>query len=292
MNNENHAPADLAKFWNQTLEAARAVPLEMVVEPVAARQPHLVHRLTYRSLGGIPVRAYLSTPINNGDNGRAPARLPLVVTMPGYGGFEMSQTLGECQRGFAILQVYPRSQGESGDLWRVEESAYRAWVNHGKAHPEGFFYQGAVMDIVRAIDYCASRDDIDPTRIATNGTSQGGMLALQLASVDSRVSAVVSHVPYLCDVRHNPAFAQSLARDEVFLKTWDYFEPLHLAPHIRGATLLSAGGRDTTCPAETIHAVYDKLTCVRSIAHFPSLTHTSSGDFYAMGWEWITRNLR
>ena len=174
----------------------------------------------------------------------------------------------------------------------MEESAYRAWVNHGKASREGFYYQGAVMDLVRAIDCVVTRDDIDSDRIGVSATSQGGMLSLQLTSVDARVKACVAHVPYLCDFRNNAAFADSpLSKDAAFLATWDSFDPVNLASRITAPTLLSAGGADVLCPAATIQAVYARLAGVKSIAHFPELAHTSCGDFYAMGWAWLARYL-
>ena len=38
------------------------------------------------------------------------------------------------------------------------------------------------------------------------------------------------------------------------LRTLDYFDAFNLAPDIKCPALISAGGRDGTCPAPTIHA--------------------------------------
>ncbi len=286
------SPADLDAFWQQTLTRARAQPLDVQIEKTDARLPYYVHRLTYRSLDGIPVRAYLAQPVNTIRCGRTPRPLPAIVIGPGYGGREFGTQLNECQRGYAVLHVYPRSQGESGDLWRVGDHAYHAWVNHGKERPEGFYYQGAVMDLVRGMDYLRTRPDVDPERIGVMGTSQGGMLALGTAAVEPNVRAVVAHVPYLCHVRHSAAFADSLARDAAFLDTWDYFDPVELAHRIQAPTLLSAGGKDTTCPPDTIRAVFARLPGIKALAHYPDLIHTSCTDFYAMSWQWMDRYLR
>lgn len=288
-----NSPADLDAFWDGTLARARARPLDVRIEPAGQRLPYSVHRLTYASLDGIPVRAYLALPIDTVRNGPPSRPLPALVTGPGYGGWEFGTQLGECQRGYAILQVYPRSQGESGELWRVADSAYQAWVHHGKERPEGFFYQGAVMDLVRGMDYLRSRSDVDPERIGLMGTSQAGMLVLGAAAAAPDIRAVVAHVPYLCDVRHNAAFAESdLGRDAAFLDTWDYFDPVHLAPRIRAPTLLSAGGKDTTCPPDTIRAVFERLAGIKALAYYPDLIHTSCSDFYALSWQWMDRHLR
>ena len=56
------------------------------------------------------------------------------------------------------------------------------------------------MGCVRAIDYLCSRDDVDTSRIAVYGGSQGGMLSIVTAGLDTRVSAMVCHYPAFCDV--------------------------------------------------------------------------------------------
>jgi len=282
--------ANIDAFWQRTLERSAKQPLDATVEKVNDRLPHEKYRVTYHSLAGIPVRAYLGLPIE----GERPAhRWPAIVTAPGYGGWEFGMTLHECLRGYVLLQVYPRSQGESGELWKVEPGAYQAWMNHGKHDPEGFYYQGAFVDMIRGIDYLLTRDDVDPDRIGLMGTSQGGGIVLSVGALDPRVNAVVAHVPYFCDLRHNEGFKScDLGNDPKFLRTFDYFDPVNLAPRLKAPVLLSTGGKDKTCPEETIRAVFDKLPGIKALAHYPELTHTSSGDFYGMTWEWMERYLK
>jgi cephalosporin-C deacetylase len=283
-------PTDLKSFWERSRKAAEETPLDVQIEKLKEPLAYEKYRLTYRSLGGIPIRAYLSRSIfGERDHGRVPA----IVMPPGYGGWEFGGCLDECQRGYVILQVYPRSQGESGDLWKVAPNCYQAWVNHGKHDREEFYYRGGYMDMVRGIDYLLTRPDVDPERIGLMGTSQGGMIVLAVGAIDQRVKAVVSHLPALCDFRKNPAqkLSPDLINDPAFLNTYDYFDPVNLAPLLRAPTLVSSGGKDTTCPDVTIRAVFDRLPGIKSLAHYPDLIHTSSGDFYEMSWDWMKRYL-
>lgn len=287
----------IAAFWKSTLAKLAAEPLEVKVVDTREPLPYKKYRIEYRSLGGVRVRAFLALPIRGGSGPKGPLRA--IVTAPGYGGNQQGVMLDECQRGYAILQVFPRSQGPSKELWSVPGDAEKLTWN--LQQPEGAYYQGAYADVIRGVDYLVTRDDIQHDAIAIAGTSQGGGIALAVASLDPRLKAVVAHVPFLCDVRRAARTEGSLIRnlleaakmnDEAHLRTLEHFDPLQLAASIQVPALVSAGGRDTTCPPDTIHAVFDRIPSVKSLFHDPELPHTSSERFYKMTWSWLDEYLR
>ena len=197
---------EIHRFWQQTLAKSAQVPLEAKVEKVKDYLPYEKYQVTYRSTGDVHIRAYLSRPIE----AEAPGtRLPAIITVPGYGGWQQGIMLDECMRGYIVLQVYPRSQGESADLWKIDGPDKLTWHI---AHPEGYYYQGAYVDIIRGIDYLVSRPDVDSTRIGAMGTSQGGGLVLALAALDPRVKAVTAFLPFLCNFRLTATIEGSLVR--------------------------------------------------------------------------------
>lgn len=289
------AAQDIPTFWRDTLTRLKSEPIEAKETPLRDPLPYRTSRIEYRSLGGIRVVAHLAIPIRGGEQ---PRPLPAIVTIPGYGGTQQGVMLAECQRGYAILQVYPRSQGPSADLWKIDGPDKLTWHSD---NPEGAYYQGAYADVIRGVDYLLTRPDIDQNRIAIVGTSQGGGIALAVASLDPRLKTVVAHVPFLCDMRQAARTDKSLikqlldqakANDNQHLKTLDYFDPLNLVPALRIPALVSSGGKDTTCPAPTIRAVYDRIPSVKSLFHDPELIHTTSAPFYALTWPWLDQYLR
>lgn len=285
---------EIENFWQATLQRAAQEPLEAEVEPVTEPLPFKKFRVTYRSLGGIKIRAYLGVPIRE----EGPEhKLPCIVTAPGYGGSQQGVMLDDCQRGYAVLQVYPRSQGESADLWKIDGPDKLTWRVD---QPEGSYYQGAYVDVIRGIDYLLSRTDIDASRVGAMGTSQGGGIVLAVGALDPRVKAVAAHVPFLCDMRRAAFIPGALVKTLLerhgalngrTLKTLDYFDPANIVDRLRAPVLLSAGGQDAVCPPETIRSVFDLLPGIKSFVVYPALPHTSSGDFYRMGWEWMDRHL-
>jgi cephalosporin-C deacetylase len=274
---------DLRAFWDGSLRNLAEVPMEAQVEPAERTTPGETFRVTLRGLSGVPFRAYLALP-----RGRRPGeRLPAVVTAPGYGGRMMGVDLSECMRGYAILQVYPRGQGESGELWRVDPAHEGDWLAVGAADREGYYYQGGFLDLVRGIDWLLTRDDIDPRRIGAMGTSQSGGMVIALGALDRRVAAIAAHVPFV-DRRGSIC----RGRNEELLRTFASFEPLNLAAWVTAPTLLSAGGKDEGCPAAAIRDTFDRLAGIKALAHYPQLAHTSHADFLALQWEWMDRHVR
>jgi len=286
---------EVDQFWRSTRERLANEPMEAQVEPVAEPLPYKKYKVVLRGLDGVRFCSFLSLPIQ----GEAPAKpWPVIVTVPGYGGTQQGVMLSECQRGYAILQVFPRGQGDSEELWKIDGDKLTAQLDQ----PEGAYYQGAYADVMRAMDFATSRDDLDRDRIALVGTSQGGGISLAVAALDSRVKAVAAHVPFLCNFRLAAQTTNSLVKklldqakrnDERALRTLDYFDPFQLAPQLRVPVLISAGGKDEVCPLATIQSVYDRLPGKRkTLKTYPNLTHTSCVVFYNFTWTWLDEHFR
>lgn len=284
------------EFWRLTREQLDKIPMDATVVKVVEALPYKKFKVTLRSLDGVLICAFLSIPVQGEEQHSKP--WPVIVTTPGYSGKSHGVMLSECQRGYAILQVFPRGQGESEQLWKMDRPDK---LTGHLDYPEGAYYQGAYADVMRMIDFVMSRDDLDSKHIALVGTSQGGGISLAVGALDSRVKVVVAHVPFLCNFRLAAQIPNSLVKNlldraksnnESALNTLDYFDPWQLATKIRIPVLMSAGGKDTVCPLSTIQSVYERLSGAKTFKTYPNLTHTSCMDFYNLSWIWLDQNFR
>lgn len=286
--------SEITAFWEKTKEALSQVPINAKLEPLKEALPYHTYSITVQSLNNVTVAGFLSVPVQ----GEAPAKpWPVIVTASGYSGNGQGVMLSECQRGYIILQVYPRGQGESSKYFKLKGDKLSTNLDA----PEGAYYQGAYADVMRMIDYVVTRPDVDTSRIAMVSTSQGGGIALAVASLDKRVKAVVAHVPFLCNFRLAATIPKSLVKtlldrshtnNEAALQTLDYFDPLQLVTRLHVPVFMSAGGKDETCPMQTIRSVYDRINSNKQLKIYPDLPHTTCLDFYNQWWLWLDKNFK
>jgi predicted esterase len=95
-------------------------------------------------------------------------------------------------RGFIAIAIDGRYHGERTKAGKgsdeYQQAILRAWREPGKEHP---LYYDTAWDVMRLIDYLATRDDVDAKRIGLIGTSKGGIETYLAAAADERVACAV-----------------------------------------------------------------------------------------------------
>ncbi|SCE94527.1 acetylxylan esterase [Micromonospora mirobrigensis] len=195
-------PADFDRFWAETLAEARACDDAVRSVPVQTGLAAVeVHDVTLPGFAGQPVRAWLRVPAGS------PGPLPTVVQYVGYGGgrgHPLENLLWACA-GFAHLQMDTRGQGSGWSRGDTPDPAAAGpeapgVVTRGLDDPRRYYYRRLITDAVRAVDAARTLPAVDPQRVAVLGHSQGGGIALAVAALAPQVRALVSYVPFLCDI--------------------------------------------------------------------------------------------
>jgi cephalosporin-C deacetylase-like acetyl esterase len=160
-------------------------PLSAQVVGQIERSPHRIEKVIYEPRTGFPVSAHLYLPAE------LDHQAPAVLYAPGHAmkNGKLEPYVQACcanlaRLGFVVLVYDPIGQGERlGD-----------WLDHG--HLElllaGLTQEGLmVWESMRAIDYLASRHEVDPQRIGMTGASGGGLNTFYTAAVDDRIQVSV-----------------------------------------------------------------------------------------------------
>ncbi|OME84095.1 acetylesterase [Paenibacillus sp. FSL A5-0031] len=279
---------ELNQYWENVLNSYAERPLDVkrqtVETPITTVR---TERLTYKGGDDTPIHGLYIVP-QQGLNG---AKLPCVVIYQGYTGDKglPERYAAWLLLGYAVFAVDARGQGgETGNLLTSDEGFVKGWVSQGITNTERSYYQAITMDAVRAVDTAALQDEVDESRIAVVGASQGGGLSLLAAALNSKVSAVVADIPNMCHMDFGlmnstsslTEIAQYIKRYperlNAVLSTLAHFDLLNLAERIKAPVLMSVGWKDTVCMPETIYAVYNRIRSLKQLNDYPFSGHEVS----------------
>jgi len=293
---ERAEPPDFDAFWQRTLAETRARPLDLTVEPVdAGLRSFETFDATFTGFGGARIRGWLILPrVRSGP-------VPAVVEYIGYGGGRglLVERLVWASAGFAHFVMDNRGQGSDGppgSSTDVPADAvsphYPGFMTMGIRDPAAHYYRRLFSDAVRALDAVRTLDQVDPTRIAAYGRSQGGGISLAVAGLAPDLPMLLCDVPFLCHYRRATALVDThpyaeighylkIHRDQVdrVFQTLGYFDGMNFAPRARARALFSAGLMDDICPPSTVFAAYNHYAGPKDIRTWEFNVHEGGGPF-------------
>jgi cephalosporin-C deacetylase len=289
-------PADLDRFWSETLAKAGEHELDATFVPVVSGLTVVrTFDVTFSGYGGSRVRAWLHLPMGAGDP------LPAVVEYVGYGGGRglPHERVLWAAAGYAHLVMDTRGQGSSGSVGDTPDPDatgvpfHPGFMTQGILDPSTYYYRRVFTDAVRAIEVVRGHGSVDPKRVAVTGSSQGGGIALAVAALVPDLAAVAPDVPFLCDFPRAITLVDSDPYGEIarYLKahrdqvdrvheTLTYFDAAVLARRAEAPALFSVGLMDLTCPPSTVYAAFNHYGGPREIREYAFNDHEGGQAFH------------
>ncbi|MDM8001905.1 MAG: acetylxylan esterase [Bacteroidota bacterium] len=283
---------DFAEFWQRAKAELAAVDPQynLIRVDSLCTEKHNVFLVEMRSLGNALIRGWYRVPVR-------PGRYPAIMQVPGYSSVEVPSYVnyGDDIIGFA-LNI--RGHGNSRD---DVNPGFPGYILTNLGDKEKYIYRGAYMDCVRGIDFLCSRPEVDASRIAVEGASQGGALTFATAALAAdRIAVCAPQVPFLSDFRDYFRVANWPANEFIDLVenkkalTWDqvyhtlsYFDIKNLAPMIKAPLIMGAGLMDDVCPPHINFAAYNLVTSEKKYIVYPYAGHGLPDDFYRAKMDWI-----
>lgn len=289
-------PGDFDAFWADTLAGARAFPLDATFAPVDAGLRLIdAWDVTFRGYGGQPIKGWFLAPRG------ATGSLPCVVEYIGYGGGRghALDWLLFASAGYAHFVMDTRGQGSAwrrGDTPDAEPDGGNpqlpGFMTRGVLDPATYYYRRLFTDAVRAVEAARRHPLVDAARVAVNGGSQGGGMALAAAGLVGDLSAALIDVPFLCHFRRATTLTDAdpygeiarfckVHRDKVdtVFDTLDYFDGVNFAARASAPALFSAGLMDDVCPPSTVFAAYNHYAGAKEMRVWPFNRH-EGGESY------------
>ncbi len=276
---------DFDEFWERSIAELNAVPpaFKTIEQPKMSDGNIRVFEISMRSHDQVRVRGWLEVPR------QVSKPLPVVIRVPGYG--QNMKPIGKCDD-MIVFSFNPRGHGNSQQ--DISGQPNNFWIR-GLDNAESYYYRGSYLDCIRAVDFIASRPDVDQDKIAVWGGSQGGGFAFATAALDSRVDYCIADIPFLCDWRnyfrlsHWPEMDNWIAEQpqrswESTLRTLSYFDTMNLAERIHCPTLMSIGLQDGVCPPTTCFHTFNRISGEKNYRIYPNKRHGLGKEHYAWVW--------
>ena len=262
-------PPDFDAYWDRARAELEKVPMDASVTRVPDKDTStgLLHRVELATVGNTRIVCWYYVPRDALDSkGSSVRKYRAIQIMPGYGAEE--PPLDRTSSGYVTLSVNPRSHGPSREFWKSPGEH----MMHDITEPERYYYRLAFLDCVRAAQFLFNRPEVDPSRVATEGGSQGGLFAIATAALEPRIACVCSNVTAFSDypdgmilglIGHHGAFRQRLAdagaAATAIRKSLAYTDGANMASRVKCPVQINMGGQDPVCNFVCGIVTYNRL---------------------------------
>lgn len=303
----NPRPADFDQYWDHALDEMNSV--ESDIELVPAEFETAVadcSHLYFTGVGGARIHAKLLKPKTAGPH-------PAILMFHGYSMHSGNwlHKLGYVAQGFVVAALDCRGQGGlSEDVGGVIGNTLNGHIIRGLDDvPEKLLFRQIYLNTAQLAKIIMGMPDVDDTRVAAMGGSQGGGLTLACAALEPRIQLALPTFPFLSDYkrvwemdldvdayhelkqyfrRFDPLHQHE---DAIFAKL-GYVDVQHLSPRIQAEVQLTVCLRDEICPPSTQFAAYNKITAPKSVTLYPDYAHETPPSHADLEFQWLTKLLK
>ena len=316
-------PDDFKKFWDEAKAKLAAIPLDAREGPLLVFGPKEINgynitnaclppdydpanhraekvescKVDFAGPDGGRVYGWLAKPVGLG-------KFPAMLVLPGAGFAARPRPLEHARHGYMALDI--QVHGQDVDLTSYPKlPGYYADFKYDP--PSAYYYFNVHLRCIQAVNYLASRPDVDASRIVVVGGSQGGRLSVVVAGLDPRIRAAVpciahsSNQPHLRWVeRCNGRAAAGGAgdgmdvpgappvTDDAESRGFAYYDPMNYATDIRCPVLFNAGLIDPVSPPTSVWAAFNRVgSADKTMVALDGLGHDWSAEFDRRAWRWL-----
>lgn len=282
---------DLKLFWEKAKEELAMVAPEyhLTLIPDSSNKARRLYLVTMKSLGGVEISGYYSVPVRKG-------QYPAVISYMGYGS---KPWIPGGTPDYVEFVLSTRGQG-----LQESSNSYGNWIAYRLDDKDNYYYRGAFMDVIRAIDFVSSRPEVNPAYIFAEGGSQGGAFSLAAAALDKRLCAIAPAIPFLSDypdffkIVHWPADPVLMKQKELGMsdadlyKVLSYFDIKNLAGWIKCPVIMAVGLQDEVCPPHTNFSGYNRISANKEYYIYPLNGHNTPDNWWKTRMEFFEKQMK
>jgi cephalosporin-C deacetylase len=300
----NPKPSDFDVYWDESLAEMRAINPELTITPAKFQSPIAdCYDMYFTGVHGARIYAKLLKPKN------IVKKCPAAVTFHGYSSKsgDWGAYLALASTGFVVAALDCRGQaGKSQDTGGHIGNTLDGQIIRGlnNDNPKMLLFRDIFLDTAQLAGIVMDMDDVDETRVAAYGGSQGGALTIACAALEPRIKYASPTYPFLCDYKRvwemdmaERAYHELKAyfrnfdprherENEIFTKL-GYIDLQFLAPRIKANIKMFTGLMDNVCPPSTQFAAFNKMTCPKEVIIYPDFGHENLPEAWEIMYKWF-----
>jgi cephalosporin-C deacetylase len=271
------APRDFDSFWKAKIRQSQRVPLDAVLTPgTSDRDGVEFFTVRMKHSDGTAIHGQLAKPARAG---RYPALVIFQWASPPYP-LQKSWVTERAAQGWLVLNIEPHDvlPDQPQSYYDALPDELKNYQNIGRGDRDRNYFLRMYVGDYRAVEYLASRNDWNGAQLVAMGTSMGGQQSICTAALNSKVTAVIAHVPAGADMLgplHGRAsgYPNWPASDKGVQRTAPYFDTVNCAARVKVPALVSMGFIDTVTPPVGIWAMFNQLRGPKEVVPLVDAAH-------------------
>ena len=296
-------PADFDEFWEKGKESMAKVPMDskMRLIPERSTGPVNIYEVSLQTIRpGARLYGILCVPKKAG-------KYPAALKVPGAGIRPYRGDSALAANGMITFEIgihgIPVTMPQEV-YYDLASGALYGYPFLNLDNKDEYYYRRVYLGCVRAVDFLASLPEVDTSRLAVYGGSQGGALSIVTAALDHRIKYLSCLYPALSDLTgyffHRaggwphmfaPTALYSLKTDQK-KETASYYDVVNFAKRIRVPGFYSWGYNDETCPPTSVYSSYNSIKADKELFIVKESGHWQTKEQAIKVNEWLLQHLR
>ena len=294
-------PKDFHSFWKDAIEGVRNLPFEtlMTLQPQLCTPHADVYHVRFQNTRkGQYIYGMLAIPKGEGP-------FPAVLKVPGAG---VRPYAGETkffpQAGVITLEIGIHGIPVNMEQPLYDNLRYNALADYNTSHNDDrdrYYYKRVYLGCVRAVDWLCTLPQVDTTRLAVYGGSQGGALSIVTAALHEKITCLSANYPALCEIAgfyHGRAGGWPKIfkdKEEVALAekvhVSEYYDVVNFARCVRVPGFYLWGYNDQVCCPTSVYSAYNVITAPKECYLFLDGAHWMHSQHREQQAMWLIDHL-
>lgn len=278
---DTEEPDDYLEFWDSIKKTAFALENEVIYEKDISSNANFVAkdmRLKTAEGAGEYVSFIITYPKD-----ATPGSLKLRMNFMGYG---VSKASPSYNNGYITINMNTHSlpndltTDEYNNIKNTTLKSY-GFIDSENEKPETSYWWKMYVRNMQVYNYATSLDLFDGKHAEFSGGSQGGYQACNMAAHTDLAQYCYMNIPWFGNIFANKVSGRQNGWYPNPMEGLRYFDTAVAAKYVKCRTEISAGLGDYTCPPSAIMAIYNNMSCEKTLNFIQNRTHSYTAPTYS-----------